>query len=143
MTRDELELLTDIRASFTLYLAFRLSDSGEDAKVKGTRKVGGAKKGKGRERESLDPPPLLTKSLVKAMFINFLLLTLIVCLLSGDQHSTYCSQRDQVIPVNVIFENSMLSFLYHCISITVQFCMVQDNARIHTVNMCSFFKTVA
>lgn len=72
-------------------------------------------------RESLDPPPLLTKSLVKAMFINFLRLTLIVCLLSGDQHSTYCSQRDQVIPVNVIFENSMLSFLYHCISITVQF----------------------
>ena len=27
---------------------FRLSDSGEDAKVKGTRKVGGAKKGKRR-----------------------------------------------------------------------------------------------
>ena len=106
MTREELELLTDIRDITT---------------QKAREKLAGQKRGKGRESEPRIPPPLLAKSLVKAMFITFSA-THIDCLPSaGDQHSTYCSQRDQAISVNVIFENSMLSFLYYYISITVQF----------------------
>ena len=41
--------MENIQSTFPILACSRLSDSGEDAKVKGTRKVGGRKRGKGRE----------------------------------------------------------------------------------------------
>ena len=38
--------MENIQSTFPILACSRLSDSGEDAKVKGTRKVGGAKKRK-------------------------------------------------------------------------------------------------